>query len=56
MFSLKKHVLSGDRNKSFNCRRCLSSPTNENTLLKHKQRCNQPEKTSTSTSIQSHLY
>ena len=37
----KLHVFLDRQNSTFTCGRCLSSNTNERTLLKHKQKCEQ---------------
>ena len=52
----KLHVFLGKRDSKFLCRRCLSSFTNENTLLKHKQKCEQQEITSIKTPNESQVY
>ena len=56
MFSKKLHVFSGNHNKSFICRRCVSSYANAATLTKHKQGCEQQEVTSIKTSKESLLF
>ena len=35
----KLHVFLGNHNKSFVCRQCLNSYTNEITLINHKEKC-----------------
>ena len=45
-----------DLNKNFICRRCLSSYTSENMLIKHKQKCGDDNITTTKTSNESHLF
>ena len=45
----------GDHNKKFICRRCLSSYTSENMLLKHEQKCENIDITTIKTSNKSHL-
>ena len=51
----KLDVFLGDHNKKFICRRCLSSYTSENMLLKHKEKCGDDNITSIKTSNESHL-
>ena len=46
----------GDHNKSYICRRCLSSYTSENMLMKHKQTCGDDIITTIKTSNESHLH
>ena len=48
-------VFSGDQNKKFLCRQCLSSYTCENLLIKHKQKCGDDNITTLRTSSESHL-
>ena len=52
----KLDVFLGDHNKKFICRRCLSSYTSENMLMKHKPKCENNDITSIKTSNESHLY
>ena len=52
----KLDVFLGDHNKKFICRRCLSSYTSENMLIKHKQKCGDDNITSIKTSNKSHLH
>ena len=52
----KLDVFLGDHNKIFICRRCLSSYTSENMLMKHKQKCGEDNITTIKTSSESHLY
>ena len=52
----KLDVFLGDHNKKFICRRCLSSYTSENMLIKHKQKCGDDNITSIKTSNESHLH
>ena len=52
----KLDVFLGDLNKKFICRRCLSSYTSENMLIKHKQKCGIDNITTIKTSNESHLY
>ena len=52
----KLHVFLGDHNKSFVCRRCLNSYTNENALLNHKEKCGEDNICTIRTSNESHLY
>ena len=52
----KLNVFLGDHNKKFICRRCLSSYTSENMLIKHKPRCENNEITSIKTSNESHIF
>ena len=52
----KLDVFLGDHNKKFICRRCLSSYTSENMLLKHKPKCENNDITSIKTSNESHLF
>ena len=52
----KLDVFLGDHNKKFICRRCLSSYTSENMLIKHKPKCENNEITTIKTSNESHLY
>ena len=50
----KLDVFLGDHNKKFICRRCLSSYTSENMLIKHKEKCGYDNITSIKTSNESH--
>ena len=50
----KLHVFLGNHNKSFVCRRCLISYTNENALLNQKEKCGDDGICTIST--ESHLY
>ena len=52
----KLDVFLGDHNKKFICRRCLSSYTSENMLIKHKEKCGDDNITVIKTSNKSHLY
>ena len=52
----KLDVFLRDHNKKFICRRCLSSYTSENMLMKHKEKCGDDKKTSIKTSNDSHLH
>ena len=52
----KLDVFSGDHNKKFICRQCLSSYTSENMLMKHKEKCGDDNITVIKTSNESHLY
>ena len=52
----KKHVFSGNRNKSFVRRRCLNSYTCENALINHKEKCGDDNIFTTRTSNESHLH
>ena len=52
----KLDVFSGDHNKKFICRQCLSSYTSENVLLEHKQKCGVDNKTTIKTSNEAHLH
>ena len=52
----KLDVFLGDHNKKFICRRCLSSYTSENMLIKHKQKCGDDNITTIKTSNESHLH
>ena len=52
----KLDVFLGDHNKKFICRRCLSSYTSENMLMKHNQKCGEDNITTITTSKESHLY
>ena len=49
-------VFLGDHNKKFICRRCLSSYTSENMLMKHKEKCGDDNITTIRTSNESHLH
>ena len=51
----KLDVFLGDHNKKFICRRCLSSYTSENMLMKHKEKCGDDDITTIKTSNKSHL-
>ena len=51
----KLDVFLGDHNKKFICRRCLSSYTSENMLMKHNQKCGDDNITVIKTSNESHL-
>ena len=55
VFIKKLDVFLGDHNKKFICRRCLSSNTSENMLIKHKQKCGDDNITTIKTSNKSHL-
>ena len=46
----------GNHNKSFVCRRCLNSYTNENILINHKEKCGEDKICAIRTSNESHLY
>ena len=52
----KVNVILGDHNRSFVCRWCLSSYTNENMLKKHKEKCQNKALTTIKTSTDSHVY
>ena len=52
----KLDVFLGDHNKRFICRRCLSSYTSENMLMKHKLKYENNDITSIKNSNESHLY
>ena len=52
----KLNVFLGDHNKKFICRRCLSSYTSENMLIKHKERCDDNNITTIKTSNKSYLH
>ena len=52
----KLHVFLGDHNKSFECRRCLNSYTNENALTNHKENFWNDNVCTIRTSNESHLY
>ena len=52
----KLDVFLGDHNKKFNCRRCLSSYTSENMLIKHKPKRENNNITTIKTSNKSHLH
>ena len=52
----KLDVFLGDHNKKFICRRCLSSYTSENMLMKHKEKCGDDDITTIRTSNESHLH
>ena len=52
----KLDVFLGDHNKKYICRRCLSSYTSENMLMKHKPKCENNDITSIKTSNESHLH
>ena len=56
MRSLKMQIFLRDHNKSFECRRCLNSYTNENALLNHKEKCGEDNICTIKTSNESHLY
>ena len=51
----KLDVFLGDHNKKYICRRCLSSYTSENMLMKHKEKCGDDNITTIRTSNESHL-
>ena len=51
----KLDVFLGDHNKKFICRRCLSSYTSENMLMKHKQKCGDDNITTIKTSNEPYL-
>ena len=52
----KLDVFLGDHNENFFCRRCLSSYTSENMLMKHKEKCGDDNITTIRTSNESHLH
>ena len=52
----KLDVFLGDHIKKFICRRCLSSYTSENMLMKHKPKCEINDITTIKTWNESHLY
>ena len=52
----KLHVILGDHNKSFVCRRCLNSYTCENALINHKEKCGVDNMCAIKTSNESHIY
>ena len=52
----KIDVFSGDHIKKFICRPCLSSYTNKNMLMKHKQKCGEDGTTTIKTSNESQIY
>ena len=52
----KLDVFLGDHNKKFICRRCLSSYTSENMLIKHKPKCEKNNMTTIRISNESHLH
>ena len=52
----KMEVFLGDHNKKIICRRCLSSYTSENMLVKHKEKCGDDNITTIKTSNESHLH
>ena len=52
----KLDVFLGDHNKKFICRRCLSSYTSQNMLIKHKEKCGDGNITVIKTSNESHLH
>ena len=52
----KLDVFLGDHNKKYICRRCLSSYTSENMLIKHKQKCANDIITTIKSSNESHLH
>ena len=52
----KLDVFLGDHNKKFICRRCLSSYTSENMLIKQKPKCENNDITSIKTSSKSHIH
>ena len=51
----KLDVFLGDHNKKYVCRRCLSSYTSENMLMKHKPKCENNDISTIKTSSESHL-
>ena len=52
----KLHVILGNHNKSFVCRRCLKSCTCENALINHKEKCGDDNICTIRKSNESHLY
>ena len=52
----KLDVFLGDHNKKIICRRCLSSYTSENMLMKYKQKCGEDNITAIRTSLESHIH
>ena len=51
----KTYVFLGNHNKSFVCRRCSNSYTNENTSINHKEKCEEDNICTIRTSSDSHL-
>ena len=51
----KLDVFLGDHNKKFFCRRCLSSYTSENMLMKHIEKCGDDNITTIKTSNETHF-
>ena len=51
----KLHVLLGNHNRIFVCRRCLNSYTCENALINHKEKCGDDNICTIRTSNESHL-
>ena len=49
------HVFLGNHNKSFVCRRCLISHTNQNALVNHKEKCGDDNICTIRTSSEPHL-
>ena len=52
----KLNVFLGKQDCRYNCKRCFSSYTSKNMIIKHKQQCFQKEITSIRTSPESHIY
>ena len=52
----KLDVFLRDHNKKFTCRQCLSAYTNENMLIKHKEKSGEYNMTTIKTSNESHLH
>ena len=52
----KLDIFLGDHNRKFICGQCLSSYTNENMLMKHKQKCGKDNITTIKTSNESDLH
>ena len=53
---IKLDVSLGDHNKNFICRQYLNSYTNENMLIKQKEKCGEYNRTTIKTSNESHNY
>ena len=52
----KCHVILGNRNKRFVCRQCVNFYRNENTLINHKEKCDDDNICTIKTSSDSYLY
>ena len=52
----KNKIFLGKHGSQFVCRRCFHFYSSQNILIKHRQRCDQQEKTAFKTSIETHIF